>query len=77
MIITKRESGKISFYWDNNAYLGYSYCEVDGFYVFVFDGNNGGCWSDYALRAIADKLTELNAEWIEQIDEYFKQKTNK
>lgn len=42
--------------------IGYLYQEVDGFYVYQ-PNDADGCYSDYTLRAIADKLTGLNADW--------------
>jgi hypothetical protein len=73
MIITEEQEGKILFKWDNGVYLGYAYKEVDGYYVFVFGNNFGGFWSDYSLREIANKLTELNLEWDKHINNYFNQ----
>ncbi len=68
MINTKEvDSGRIEFFWgNNNKHLGYAYQEVDGFYVFQFEDNNG-CWSDYSLKAISDKLFELNKNWNEHL----------
>lgn len=51
----------------NNILLGYCYMEVDGLYVFVFNTDINGFWSDYVLREIADILTELNKEWYQQL----------
>lgn len=76
-IASKNNSSKHKFYWSNDKYLGYAYMGVDGFYVFVFnDSIVNSCWSEHVLRAIADKLTELNKEWSEQIDKYFIEENN-
>lgn len=68
MEITVKDFNDIKQLYFNTVYLGYCYREVDGFYVFIFVGQ--GCWSDYALRMVADKLTELNKEWSDQIDRF-------
>jgi hypothetical protein len=57
---TNIDGSRINFYWSNRVYLGYAYKEVDGFYVFIFDESNKGCWAAYILSAVADKLDELN-----------------
>lgn len=69
MILIKDNNNKKEF-WFGTIYLGYAYMEVDGCYVFMFDDNQNtkGCWSDYSLRWIADKLTELNKEFVEKCD---------
>lgn len=58
----------IDIYWGEGkgAYLGFVYIEVDGFYVWS-PPKDSGTWSDYALRNVADVLTELNKDWEEQI----------
>lgn len=66
---------RINFYWNNGVYLGYVYKEVDGFYTFVFCDGNHGTWNSYVLRTIADKMDELNKEWQNNIDDYFKGRT--
>lgn len=50
--------------------LGSCYQEVDGYYVWVPEGN--GAWDTYSLRLIANFLEEINKEWDEEIKEYFK-----
>lgn len=64
----RRKGFKILFHWEGKTYLGYAYREVDGFYVFVFEGT-GGNWTDYALREIADILTALNFEYNTQLND--------
>lgn len=52
---------------DSENCVGYAYQEVDGYYVFVFNDENKGSWSDYALLEIGMKLKELNKEWDEKV----------
>ena len=42
-------------------------------FYFYPEWNNGGCIPSYFLRALSDKLDELNKEWDETIDRYFNQ----
>jgi hypothetical protein len=49
----------------NGATLGRIYREIDGYYVFVTWVS--GYWESPLLRAIADKLDEMNAEWDEEV----------
>jgi hypothetical protein len=49
-------------YYENGVKLGEILCEVDGYYVF-YPELNGGYWSEHILRAIADLLGTMNAEW--------------
>ena len=66
----KQEGGKINFHVASSGkYIGYAYIEVDGYYVFVFDSEGGGCWSDYALLEIGNMLKDLNKEWDDKINE--------
>lgn len=55
----------------NTKYIGYFYCEIDGYYVFVPDTSEGGFWSAYSLRWIADKLDIINKPWDDSIKAYF------
>jgi heme/copper-type cytochrome/quinol oxidase subunit 1 len=41
--------------------------EIDGFYVWYPPENRGG-YEPFILRAIADKLDELNKDWKDQIN---------
>ena len=51
----------------HNCPMGELCKEVDGYYVWYPDVYRGGYWSEWLLRAIADKLRELNKEWHEQV----------
>lgn len=54
-----------------NVWLGEIYQEVDGFYVFWPNHDRAGYWSQWMLRAISDKLAELNKAWSEEIENHF------
>lgn len=60
-------SGGYRAYWDNGAYLGEIYQEIDGYYVYWPENGNGGSYSQWLLHCLAEKLKELNAEWHEQV----------
>jgi len=46
-----------------------------GFFCFYPDLNNSGYYDAHVLRAIADKLDELNKTLNKSIDKYFKKET--
>lgn len=54
----------------NGVDMGEFYMEVDGYYVYV-PILRGGFWPAYMLRAVADKLDEVNASWDKQVQDYF------
>lgn len=54
----------------NTINVGTLYVEVDGFWVFVPDRSRGGFVEAWFLRALADKLDSLNADWQANIDDY-------
>lgn len=41
----------------------------DGFYI--YEPSSPGSYPAHLLRAIADKLDEMNKDWIDQLDAYF------
>ena len=47
--------------------MGELYMEVDGCYVFDPITGRSGYWPAWMMQSIVDKLTELNAEWEEQL----------
>lgn len=49
--------------------LGWLYCEIDGYYVYDINPTLRGYTPGWLLRAIADKLDELNKEWDKKIQE--------
>jgi len=55
----------------NNNHFGDAVLDVDGFYYFVFK-DKGGYWSEYSLKLISEKLTELNKGWNDYIKENYK-----
>ena len=68
--IKKKSSAQIEFYY-NDVYLGDALMDVDGYYYFWFEEGKSGAWSDYGLKAIADKLQELNKDWNDKINKDF------
>lgn len=63
-----KEGERINFHVkDSNKFIGYAYREVDGYYVFVFDGKSDGAWPDYALLEIGNELKELNKDWDKEL----------
>lgn len=53
----------------NGVALGEIYMEVDGYYVFEPGRDSNGFWEAYVLRAIADKLDEMNKAWDAEVTE--------
>lgn len=68
--IKLRKKKKRIYFYFNSIILGYSYREVDGFYVFSFNEFIKGVWSDYVLREIANILTDLNMEYSNELSEH-------
>lgn len=56
-------------YTDNSLLVGTFEMDVDGFYNYWEDENLTGYWNSQTLRAIADKLDEVNKPFQEEIDE--------
>lgn len=52
----------------NGKHLGQLYVEVDGFWVVDFTKRTG-FFSEEFLRAIVDKLTELNKDWKQTVSQ--------
>jgi len=56
-----------------DVYLGDVLKYEDGFYYFHFaNDKNSGYWQAYVLRAIADKLDDLNKKWDEHLKKNLK-----
>ena len=53
--------------------IGSFQLDSDGFYYLWFKDDVSGCWNAYTLKAIADKLDEVNKPFKETVDEYFDQ----
>lgn len=54
----------------NGVYIGDFLRKEDGYFDFWPD-LKGGFWPSYMLRALADKLDELNKPWDDDIKKYF------
>lgn len=52
---------------ENDKFLGMFERDIDGYFYFAENNRVSGYWSSYVLRAIADKLDEINKDWDEQI----------
>ena len=63
--LTKKDFGYYVEYY-NGVHIGEFETDVDGFYYY-WPVRKEGCWSAYVLRAVADKLDELNKPWNDQI----------
>lgn len=51
----------------NNKYLGTFELDVDGRYHYWQDKSLNGAWRAYQLRAIADKLDEINKPFEKEL----------
>ena len=69
----EKQSDNLYDVWFNVKYLGRFVKDVDGFFYYWGDESLSGSWSSYQLRAIADKLDEINKPYEEVVDEYFDQ----
>ena len=52
----------------NGHKLGEAYQEVDGYFYFEPNRSNVGFWMPHILRAIADKLDEINKPWNDMVE---------
>jgi len=59
---TKREGGGYNLTFHNGVHMGELLMDVDGFYKY-WPVQRAGYWDAPPLRAIADLLDHLNAEW--------------
>ena len=57
--------------WENGKQIGTFEMDVDGMFYFYSDRDNYGSWASYSLRAIADKLDEINKPFQDTVDEFF------
>lgn len=69
--LTEYEKGFYNVHTETNVFLGTFELDVDGFYHFWDNKNNNGCWGSNELRAIADKLEEINKPYREELNKYF------
>ena len=59
-------------FYENGAYLGDVFALEDGFkYFWPNTEGRGGAWSAHAMRAIADLLDEMNAQWEAELAKAF------
>lgn len=66
--LVKAERNTYRVYFENGVFMGDVVQSEDGFYNFWPESSTGGYWASHVLRAIADKLDELNKPWQDQID---------
>lgn len=60
--------GGYEVYFENNVKLGHFLMDVDGYYYWwPMEDMGKGMWAPYVLRALADKLDDLNYPWDDQI----------
>lgn len=63
--LTKLDSGYYVEYY-NGVHIGEFEKDVDGYYYY-WPTQRAGHWSAHVMRAIADKLDELNKPWNDKI----------
>lgn len=63
--LTKQDSGYYVEYY-NGVHIGEFVMMEDGYYHY-WPVKGEGCWGAYAMRAVADKLDELNKPWDDQV----------
>jgi hypothetical protein len=71
------EGHNYQMFWNDSIEIGRAIIDVDGFYYFLPNQNGGGLWQSHVLKAIADKLDELNREINESINKYFEENGDK
>ena len=64
----KTSSGAYQLRFSNGALMGTAEQEVDGYYYFYPDQTKRGFWAPFILRAIADKVDEINKPWNDMIE---------
>lgn len=70
-LVVQDSGDYLSACWSNGVHLGDFVMDVDGYYGWWPLRGKTGSWPSYALRMIADKLDELNAEWDNEVRSYF------
>jgi len=72
--LIKQDSGYyVEFH--NGVYIGEFLTLEDGYYYYWPVQDKGGCWAAYVMRAIADKLDELNKPLDDDTKAYFEKET--
>lgn len=62
---------------ETNKEIGSFQLDSDGFYYFWEKSDLAGCWSAHSLRAIADKLDEINKPFEKELKLYFGKEIDK
>jgi len=57
-------------YYHNGVMVGDIQMDVDGYYYY-WPIMKPGFWASHFMRAVADKLDELNAPYDKELEEYF------
>lgn len=60
--------GQRRVFYENGVFLGEYVMDVDGFWYFWPDQSKGGHWGPDVLRALADKIDEMDKPWRDQIN---------
>ena len=71
--VTRQDTDSLKLVYLGTVKLGEAVKDVDGFFYFWFEKDNGS-WPSCILRAIADKLDALNAPWEKTINEEFEKR---
>lgn len=66
MRLEKISDGEYKVYFGNGRHIGEFLRKEDGFFDY-WPTQEAGYWPAYALRAIADKLDELNKDWADAL----------
>ncbi len=69
--LTKISESRYNLEFYNGVNLGDFTRDVDGYFYWFPGDSKGGCYSDYILRELGEKLIELNKEWDLKIKEEF------
>lgn len=72
MKFTKQNDGTYLVEADNGVKAGEILQGDDGYYQF-WPEPRAGYWPAYAMRAIADKVDEINAPWEAEIQKFMKE----
>jgi hypothetical protein len=71
IIYQKIDAHKYSIRTNNGKLIGELIMDVDGYFYFWPEDNNGA-WASHHLRELANKLDELNKEWDKQVEKEIK-----
>jgi hypothetical protein len=68
IIAIKDGPHRYHFAFNNGAKLGVAEASDDGYFYFWPENAQRGYWAPYLLRAIADKLDEINKPWNDVVE---------